>query len=39
LFTNVSLGVMPSPISISSKWLADEKPLPNFYTSSKSSVD
>jgi hypothetical protein len=38
LFTNVGLGVMPSPMSISSKGLDDEKPYPNFSTSSKSSM-
>jgi hypothetical protein len=32
------LGVIPSPISIFSKESADEKPCPNFSTSSKSSM-
>jgi hypothetical protein len=36
LFTYVILGVIPSPISISSKGSADEKPSPNISTSSKS---
>jgi hypothetical protein len=38
LFTNVGLVVIPSPISISSKRSVDEKPCPNFSTSSKSSM-
>jgi hypothetical protein len=39
LFTNVGLGVISSPISISSKGSTDEKPYPNFSTSSKSSMN
>jgi hypothetical protein len=33
LFTNIGLGVIPSPMSISSKGSADEKPCPNLSTS------
>jgi hypothetical protein len=38
LSTNVGLGVIPSPMSISSEGSADEKPCPNYSTSSKSSM-
>jgi hypothetical protein len=36
LFTNVNLGVIPSPMSISSKGLTDKKPYHKFSNSSKS---
>jgi hypothetical protein len=38
LSTNVSLGVISSPMFITSKGLANKKPYPNFSTSSKSSM-